>query len=381
MSKTQIPPKIQNLLWGKSAGRCEFEGCNKVLYRDSDLTQKTEVIGQHGHIVSDSPDGPRGNSIESPLLAKKLSNLMLLCPDHHKIVDSKDHVKDYQRLRLEKMKADHELRIETLTAMQEERRSHVILYGANVGNHATPLNLNSAALAMSPNHYPADNRAIELSLKNSGIQDKTPQYWATEEAHLSGQFERKVAPLKGCDEVQHFSLFTFAPMPLLIKLGTLLSDIYQVDLYERQREPEQTWAWAEESEVKTFKFIEPTNIMGVPVLLLSISGTITHDRITDVLGKNCSIWTVTIDKPKLDIVKTRKLLMKFRKLMREVFDRIKAVHGQNSELHVFPAMAITLAIETGRVWMPKSDLPLIIYDQNSATPNKGFTKTITIQHH
>ncbi|MGI9593154.1 MAG: hypothetical protein ACR2MH_01005, partial [Patiriisocius sp.] len=35
------------------------------------------------------------------------------------------------------------------------------------------------------------------------------------------------------------------------------------------------------------------------------------------------------------------------------------------------------AIETGRVWMPKVDLPLIIYDQNKN--RDGFYKTITIK--
>jgi hypothetical protein len=63
-----------------------------------------------------------------------------------------------------------------------------------------------------------------------------------------------------------------------------------------------------------------------------------------------------------------------------VYNKIKAVHGQNTALHLFPVMPISLAIETGRVWMPKADMPLIIYDQNSANESKGFEKTITIHH-
>ena len=62
--------------------------------------------------------------------------------------------------------------------------------------------------------------------------------------------------------------------------------------------------------------------------------------------------------------------------MRIAFDRIKAKHGQDAKLHIFPAMPVSAAIELGRVWMPKADLPMIIYDQN--WKREGFFKTITI---
>ena len=61
--------------------------------------------------------------------------------------------------------------------------------------------------------------------------------------------------------------------------------------------------------------------------------------------------------------------------MRSLFDRIKAEHGEDAVLHVFPAMPASLAVELGRVWMPKSDLAMTIYDNNRAA---GFVPTITI---
>ncbi|MBR4963853.1 MAG: SAVED domain-containing protein, partial [Alistipes sp.] len=55
---------------------------------------------------------------------------------------------------------------------------------------------------------------------------------------------------------------------------------------------------------------------------------------------------------------------------------IKTHHGCR-ELHIFPAMPVSAAIEFGRVWMPKADMPLVIYDQNKE--RGGFYKTITIE--
>ena len=47
-------------------------------------------------------------------------------------------------------------------------------------------------------------------------------------------------------------------------------------------------------------------------------------------------------------------------------DRIKLRHGQKAVVHVFPAMPAALAVDLGRIIMPKADLPLHIYDENMA---------------
>jgi hypothetical protein len=39
-------------------------------------------------------------------------------------------------------------------------------------------------------------------------------------------------------------------------------------------------------------------------------------------------------------------------------------HGEHAVIHVFPALPVPAAVEVGRAWMPKADLPMIIYDRN-----------------
>ena len=41
-------------------------------------------------------------------------------------------------------------------------------------------------------------------------------------------------------------------------------------------------------------------------------------------------------------------------------------------------MPVATAIEFGRVWMPKADMPLNIYDENTA--NGGFSLAIQIKN-
>lgn len=87
MAKTNIPQKVQSAIWARSAGRCEYRGCNEDLVGDLIAGKEDGLYGFIAHIVADSPAGPRGDAVRSPLLAKSLENLMILCARHHKLVD------------------------------------------------------------------------------------------------------------------------------------------------------------------------------------------------------------------------------------------------------------------------------------------------------
>jgi hypothetical protein len=76
MSNTPIPPKIKNQLLVKSGGRCQFRGCNQSLYKDL-ITKRDFNKSYIAHIVGDKSTGPRGDVIQSPILANALSNALL----------------------------------------------------------------------------------------------------------------------------------------------------------------------------------------------------------------------------------------------------------------------------------------------------------------
>jgi hypothetical protein len=59
------------------------------------------------------------------------------------------------------------------------------------------------------------------------------------------------------------------------------------------------------------------------------------------------------DQPHNDIVRRPDDQATFRREIRRLYDRIKARHGEGTLLHVFPALPASLALEVGRMWMPK----------------------------
>lgn len=377
MSKTAISPRTLFILWAQSSGRCEYEGCNEILYEDL-LTKVKSNYAYVAHIVADEPGGPRGDLVRSPLLAKGVSNLMLLCDVHHRLVD-RDDVAGHPEERLLEMKRSHEERIRLLTEIKAEKKSNVVLYGSNIGKHNSPLTLNCANEGLVPFRFPAEAHCIELSLKNNADEDHTPEFWETEVKNLERLFERKITQMRDERPIKHYSIFGLAAQPLLIKLGTLLGDIFPADVYQFKKEPEQTWAWFEDDPaVVAYIVNEPERKTDTVALKFSLSAKVSDERITKVLGKECSIWELTMNNPHNDFIRKKEHLSEYRTTVRRLLDEIKLFHGEDVKLHIFPVMPVSTCIELGRVWNPKSQLPLVLYDQNWKT--SGFTKAFEIEH-
>lgn len=361
MSTSYIPERVKVRLWGKAAGRCQYEGCNEPLWLDS-LTQVEFNTAYIAHIIADKPDGPRGDANLSEQLSSDITNLMVLCDKHHRLIDKED-VEGHPVELLQEMKRKHEQRIEMVTSLTENMQSHVLLYGANVGQHSAQVNWDNTVPAMLPKKYPAEKPAIEISLGNNPLFDNERFYWDIEREQLNRHFTDMVKRRIAIGDIKHLSVFALAPQPLLIELGTLISDLRPTDVYQLHREP-TNWMWQEHNHHFQYVVIEPEESHDTVALNLSLSATIDNSRIFNVLGNKTSVWTVTIDNPNNDYLKSRKQLSMFREVLRGLLNQIKSIHGQNKELHVFPSMPVATAIELGRIWMPKADLPLCLYDEN-----------------
>ncbi len=361
-----IKPQVERELWARAAGRCEFNGCNRLLYK-SPVTQEPVNIAEKAHIYSFSEDGPRG---WGPLATNKtklndLNNLMLMCPDCHTLIDQDKKGLKYSADLLGKWKREHEQRIVLVSGIAPDKKSHVVFYGANIGEQKSPIQKMEAIEAMFPEHYPAEENPILLSMSCSH-EDKSPEFWKTESEHLQRIFERYIMPKIEEARPAHYSLFAMAPMPLLILIGTLFTDKIDVDVYQPIREP-KTWKWQDYPDGFEFIIKQPEAVDKAPVLVVSLSDQISYERITRILGNDVAIWELTVDKAFLhnDFMRSPAQLSIFRSTIRKLMVTIQQKHGNDIPLSIFPAMPISCAVEMGRSRMPKANMPWIIYDQNN----------------
>jgi hypothetical protein len=303
-----------------------------------------------------------------------LANLTLMCPVHHKLIDV-DNVEDHSEETLLAMKAEHEARVALLTGIHEDRASQVLRFGASIGTNEALVSIPSIYSAMSPDFFPASGQTIDLEMTGHAFSDAEVAFWGVQQANLRRNFAIRLAGRIERQEIRHLSVFALAPQPLLFELGRLLCDIVPSVVYQRHREP-STWRWQRDRPLVTYRARAPElPASGAVALKLGVSATIGDDRIRRQLGSDAAIWELCADAPHNDIIRSPEDQTAYRVALRRMFNDIKARHGDGVPIHLFPALPASLAVETGRVWMPKADPELRVYDQQR---DVGFVYALTI---
>lgn len=121
--------KTTKMLWGRSGNRCAI--CKTELFVDATETDDETHIGDMCHIVAQKEDGPRGKDVLIEEQRDKYSNLILLCKNHHKIIDAQPA--EYTVEKLHAIKTEHETWVsEQLSQDDVEARKHAELVASYV---------------------------------------------------------------------------------------------------------------------------------------------------------------------------------------------------------------------------------------------------------
>ena len=310
-------------------------------------------------------------------MVTEIDNLMLMCDKHHRLIDREDEA-GHPADRLFKMKKDHEDPIAILTSIDEDRACHILRYASRIGSNESPVNFEAIKSAIVPERYPAEGeRTIDIEITGLALQDDDPNFWTVQMANLRSQYSEKIRGRFERGEIKRLGVFALAPIPLLIELGQLISDIADAEIWQLLREP-KGWRWQDDGPPMRLTTSRPSLCDGPTVALkLEISAPIAPERITQVLGASVPIWSISADGAHNDIIRRRGDLRELRRTLRLVFEEIKARHGEDTKVHLFPATPVSASVEIGRVWMPKAHLPMTIYDQNRRAG--GFRPVIEIK--
>lgn len=131
--------------------------CRAVLVRESEVGNGLTVIGDECHIVSAVPGGPRAGEPVEDLDAYE--NLILLCPNDHRLIDSLVH--DYSRDRLLAMKRGHEDWVRTTLAAPDGLSPLTILRAQPAALRYLPTAQELLSVVVSAEESSLDHETIE----------------------------------------------------------------------------------------------------------------------------------------------------------------------------------------------------------------------------
>lgn len=368
-----IKHHTQLQLFVAAAGRCEFPGCNDFLLEHR-LTLTPGNFGQQAHIVAFSGHGPRANKKVAANRINDLSNLMLLCPPCHKLID--DNPREYTVTRLKAAKRSHEERIRHVTGFAEDHKTTVIQFKARIAGRTVEIPYHDIARAVEP-RYPADKKGIVIDL--TSIADAGSDFINLARREIA----QKVASLSstGLDgvNVQHISVFALGPIPLLVCLGRELSDKVPSEVFQRHRDTGR-WEWKATDAPVGFTFntlksgTDPTRV----ALCLSLSGRIHLGTLPATIDDRCTVYELTLDgiEPVPTFLNSRQDLKAFQIAYQSALRNIGGSHPGVTEIHLFPAVPAPVAVLCGREVLPKVDPKLLVYDANKATG--GFTLAVEV---
>jgi hypothetical protein len=369
----KIAPLTRLLLFVRTGGRCEFDGCNKYLL-EHHVTLTEGNFAQMAHIVAFKVAGPRGR--EGPRLEdiNDVGNLMLLCPECHKLID--DHPADFTLKTLREYKERHESRILHLTGLGPDLKTSILILKANIGKQTVSIPFNQITEAIAP-RYPLSRHGTPIDL--TAIEGDSKSFLEAAAETIAQKIGRIYEPGSETSQSGHLSVFALAPIPLLIFLGSRLSNKVPVALFQRHRDTEN-WTWKKGGKTVEYEFnkIRPgTNRQNV-ALLLCLSGTITATDLPKDIDGSFSVYELRPkdSTPDPTLLRSQADLDGFRIAYQQVLGTIVRDHGLIDAIQLFPAVPAPVAILCGRELLPKVHPSIVVYDYDKA--KAGFTSQLRI---
>ena len=355
--RKSIEDWVRLKLWVKSAGRCQFKGCNKPVWRNN-LTLSEANFADVAHIIGSSKKGPRGNE-DSQKLQTDYSNLMLLCKTCHKEIDTFEEKYGVEVLR--EMKSIHEERIERHTKIVGENSLTTILqFQSRIRTFMPSIHHEAMFNAVIPQKFPIDDKGIRISFPDFNDQGENIE-WELTSKKIKEKIDNAFKTNLDGESIKHLSVFAIGSIPLLIYLGVCIGDIIPADIFESHRnikDTNKTWCW-EKNIIKLPKIkskdLEIKSFGKNVILILAISDDINKNQYENLLDENTSIYKIYIDKPVPGFVKSPTQIEEFSKLYRRTINRIQETHGMDCVINICPALPISLAVECGRVLLTTKD--------------------------
>jgi len=326
------------------------------------------------HIKAVNPGGARHEE-DSGEFVKDINNLVLLCRDHHYLVDSPEHHDEYTVKKILEFKRIHEEKIQLQTSIASNMKTRPVVLLATIGERRPEIFNEAMWLAALDSRYPTDLTGVRIDMTILG-EPTTEAEWEKIANEISTSLIQRLPKGNEQEYTEHLSVFAFAPIPLLMHFGKTLANTRPTDIFQLHREG-SGWKWKDSSDTFLYNIALSDMEASTDVaLILSISGKPAHTEVSNIIGRSIPVYEISVANPSPLFMDTREKLSGFRTAYRNILSKIRAKHGGNINIHLFPAVPVSVAVACGQEILPKADPAIHIYDFSRS--QGGWRKTLKI---
>jgi hypothetical protein len=367
VSRGRVKESVQHALWARTAGRCTI--CNRRLLGDTRTFLHSVTAAELAHNIgaTDGDVSPRSEAATASMDRESEENLLLVCHDCHRIVDHKDHVQFFPPEKMRELKRAHERRVEMATAQGGLTRTAVIRVGANIRGAYSIASQREVAETLFALNYLGLVESQWSGDFTCSITGNTggKGYWLAGEQHIDDTLLRVMQAVEQGD-VEHISVFPFAPIPLLVYLGSRLDDKTTTRIFQKHRDRQAGWSWTDLSDPVEFT----TDMIGADktatdvILVCEISSPVNPENLPPELRElPRHILRPEGRTPSPVLITNEQSLANFASAWRTLLAEVEAAHPHAKRWHLVASVPLSVAVESGRAFMRDSQQPVTVYER------------------
>lgn len=373
--------------------RCQFAGCGQDL-RWHAATAKIGQFGYFAHIVASSPDGPRGDPIESAKLASDPENILLLCDACHRRID-KVEPHAYPTSVLRKMREDNIAEVKRLLDTLRYPEVSTLAVIGNIAGQPAQFSMEDAHEALRGRHLRTSDNKPQRFFDPGGAQHDVHEfaYWVTAFQKLRQDL---VALQSLLDGSRHgaartsIGVFPQHSTSILALAGRVLGDTAGVHIFQPHRNiPPNTsrWAWPiGEAEPDPSKYTldalrEPHSSEREAVLLVELTATIDYSRLPEDCFQRDELALPTLRlstvSPSIHCIRHPKDLELVTKKIDDAVQMLQDEWRMN-RVHVFAIAPASSIVVLGQKMQARHQAAYVIYESEPGRPQSPFKATIEL---
>lgn len=298
--------------------------CRIELFVTEDDYDPVCVIGEMGHIAASSNAGPRANVDLDMRARDKYENLILLCRNCHRKVDTLK--RSYPDERLLEIKASHEAWVRTALP---ERGFTNLRWNVLRLQGDFPFDPTTIAEALSP-----DQEASVEQISVSATRDS----WASIQESLRTQIHTMIA--KSDSVASRVAVFPLAPVSACIYSGHLLTNRLNVRGFQYHRD-QATWAWPNNPDVLTMPTVagsvDSTSPSAEVFFFFELTAPIDASELLEAIGGDRAVYECSVLAPSTGWLKSKTQLDELARKARDLFEAAAIRYPRSPRWHILYA--------------------------------------------